>query len=516
MLSSQAANFRPQEAASQRELVAALTEGRVKGIPGPTTRIDTHLSHVFLSADLAFKLKRAVRLPFVDFEELEARRTACEAELTANQPLAGPLYVAVKSVTRTADGNFSFDGDGQIVDWLVVMRRFEQGDQFDRLALAGKLTIGNVESAVDILIRSHEVAPANRQRGYAADYQQVIDELRQTEAGGSQCLGLNDNSPILFARLAAELTRVSNTIEQRREYGMVKRGHGDLHLRNICLFNGNPTPFDALEFNEELATTDVIYDLAFLLMDLRRLGLLAHANAAMNRYWDGAGESESALVLVPFFMSLRAAVRMAVAIVAGELGEAHAYRSLGLELLKGERPVVVAIGGLSGTGKSTVAKSIASQLPGPAGARLLRTDVLRKSKHSLNGETGERIYSSERRGKVYEELERRVSVSTMAGASVVADATFSEGKTRDGIARAATGAAFYAFWLTAPLSVRLVRVSRRVGDVSDADVKVAASQQEPQHLPSTWRFVNADRPLESICADILAGLARGRLDAQTS
>jgi predicted kinase len=194
---------------------------------------------------------------------------------------------------------------------------------------------------------------------------------------------------------------------------------------------------------------------------------------------------------------------MSVAVEAGDLAEAQVYRALGLELLKSGRPVLLAVGGLSGTGKSAVAKSVAPRLPGPAGARLLRTDVLRKLRPPAE-EVGERIYTAEQRARVYEELMRRVSAAIHAGASVVADATFSEGATRDEIARAAKGASFQAFWLTAPLSVRLDRVSRRVGDVSDADVKVAARQEEPQNLSTPWRLVDADRPVELVAKDVLA------------
>jgi predicted kinase len=244
-------------------------------------------------------------------------------------------------------------------------------------------------------------------------------------------------------------------------------------------------------------------------MDLRRVGLSTHANAAMNRYWDGADESDSALVLLPFFMALRSAVRMSVAVESGKLDEAQTYRSLGHDLMKGAKPVLVAVGGLSGSGKSAVAKAIASRLPGPAGARVLRTDVLRKLQTSLRlGEKApEQMYEPQERAKVYEQLTRRATDAVRAHASVVADATFSEGVARDEIAKAANGASFHAFWLAAPLSVRLARVSSRVGDVSDADVNVAARQTEPHDLSRTWNVVDADRPVEAIAAEILDAIA---------
>lgn len=499
------------ESEKQEALVAAFTAGSVVGAPYPIIRVDTHLSHVFLAGDLAFKLKRAVRLPFADFESCEARRVACEAELAVNASLAGSLYLDVRPVTRATDGGFCIGGGGKVIDWVVAMRRFDQSDQFDQLARAGKLTHALIEGAVDVVAGAHTAAPANLLVGHSADYRHVIQGLRQTEEHGAARLGLHAASPLLFERLDFELTHVSELIERRRRQGRVRRGHGDLHLRNICLFQGDPTPFDALEFDARLATTDVIYDVAFLLMDLRRIGLAAHANAAMNRYWDIANEHETALALIPFFMALRAAVRMAVAVEAGELTEAKTYRALSLDLLERRRPVVLAIGGLSGVGKSAVAKAVAPRLPGPAGARLLRTDILRKRRANLrlDEKAGEKIYAPERRAEVYREMATRAAAALHAGASVLADATFQDGPTRDLIASAAQGARFHAYWLEAPLSVRITRVSSRLGDASDASATVAAAQQEPRDLPALWRRVDATRPVDMVVADILRDLALG-------
>ena len=499
----------PKQAESQRELVTAFTAGLVAGAPAPITRIDTHLSHVFLTGEVALKLKRALRLPFVDFESRDARRAACEAELVVNRPLAGRLYLDVRPVTRSAQGGFQIGGAGPVVDWIVAMRRFDQAQQFDRLARAGALTQDNVEGAVDRLVEAHAAASPNREAGHAADYRNVIHGLRKTEEHGAAKLGLQAESPILFGRLDVELTNVSALIEERSQEGKVRRGHGDLHLRNICLFEGRPTLFDALEFDSRLATTDVIHDLAFLLMDLRRVGLAGHANAAMNRYWDATGESETALKLLPFFMALRSAVRMAVAMEAGDLSEAQGYRALALRLIDRRPPMLLAIAGLSGSGKSAVAKALAPHLPAPAGARLLRTDMLRKRRANFppDKEAGEDTYSVEQRLKVYREMTERAAAAVNAGASAVVDATFLIDSTRDLILDAARGVRFHAYWLDVPLAVRVARVSKRIGDVSDADIAVAAAQEEPRSLSGPWRRVNADRPLDEIVAEIARDLA---------
>jgi aminoglycoside phosphotransferase family enzyme/predicted kinase len=491
---------------AQERLVAAFAEGRVLGATGPIERVDTHLSHVFLCGDRAFKMKRAVRLPFVDFSTLAARQKACEAEV-AVQAMARELYIGAFPVSRDADG-FHIDGAGDVVDWVVVMRRFDRSQQFDRLAAKGVLTRAAVEEAAEAIANVHNESPAHRNAGYPIYYRSVIEGLRRTEADGARKLGLLPGSPQIFDSLEVELARVSSLIEDRREEGKVRRGHGDLHLRNLCLYQGRALAFDALEFDEAMATTDVLYDLAFLLMDLRRVGLDEHANAAMNRYWDVAEEDECALGLLGFFSSLRAAVRMAIAVEAGDLDEAQAYRELGLSLLQRTRPRLVAMGGLSGTGKSAVARSLAPRMSGPAGARLLRSDVLRKNKKglALHDKAPAESYTMSQRANVYRALASSAAKASCAGASVVVDASFLVESGHALIKQAAGSAPLKGYWLDAPLDVRLARISGRKGDASDADVAVAAAQIAPSALPSWWRRVDADRPASAVVDEIVADL----------
>jgi uncharacterized protein len=263
-----------------------------------------------------------------------------------------------------------------------------------------------------------------------------------------------------------------------------------------------------------MATIDVLYDLAFLLMDLRRVGLRAHANAVLNRYWDASGEDEQGLELLPFFAALRAAVRMAVAVEAADLGEGEAYRALGLKLLARGPPVLMAVGGLSGTGKSALATAAAPLLPGPAGARLLRSDVVRKRQLGLAPEqrADAEAYAPERSEEVYRELTERAAAAVGAGASAVADATFRSPAAREAIASAAGRARVFAYWLEAPLELRLARVSGRVLDASDADAAVAAAQRTPDDVGPPWRRLDAGRSVENMVADIVADLAAAAVE----
>ena len=488
----------------QDDLVAAFSEARVAGVPGPIERFDTHLSHVFLSGCRAFKLKRAVRLPFVDFSTVDQRRVACQAELDINRRLRSPLYVAVAPVIQVGDGSYRIGGEGDTVDWVVVMRRFDQSHQFDVMARKGALTVDLVERAAERIVDMHADAPATALAGHAADYRHVIEMLRRTELEAAESLGLEPGLPAPYDRLDRELARVDALIERRRAAGKVRRVHGDLHLRNICLFEGEPTPFDALEFDERMATTDVLYDLALLLMDLRRLDLPEHANAAMNRYWDAVGEDEEALQLLPFFTSLRAAVRMAVAVEAGRLEEAQKYREVAFQMLERKPPAMVAIGGLSGVGKSAVARAVAPLLAGPAGARVLRSDVLRKRSLGLKPQetAGAQAYAPAQRAGIYRKLTVHAKSAMAAGASVVADATFRVSTTREAIA-CVGGQNSFAFWLDAPLQVRLARIGRRSGDASDADAAVAMKQEEPGDLGAGWRRLDARRTVGELAADIM-------------
>lgn len=492
----------------QADVVEALQSGRATGSPGPLRRIDTHMSHVFLDADRVYKLKRRRRLPFADFTALDTRHRLCQAELAVNQALAPGLYDRVAAVARAADGAIRLDGGGAPLDYVVIMRRFPDGALLDEIALAGSLTAGHVVQAVAAIARFHLAQPPQREAGHAADLSRVLEGLRQTEAHAAGALGLSPGSEALFHGLAHALTRHGPLIEARRRAGWVRRGHGDLHLANLCLFEGQVTAFDALEFDPQLATSDVLYDIAFLLMDLRAKGLGVLANIAMNAYWDATGQDEAALALLPLFTALRATVRMAVAIEAGDLTKAAHYRHLAADLLRPAPARLIAIGGLSGTGKSTLAKALAPRLPGPCGARVLRSDVIRKA---LAGAAPDETlpveaYGPEARADIYHRLAQRAAIGLEAGAGVIADATFQEADARAEIEAAAGPHPFHGLWLEAPLETRLARVAARRADVSDAGPAVALAQQEPQALGPKWRRCLAEGPADALAERIAPDL----------
>ena len=268
--------------------------------------VTTHASLVFLAGDRAFKLKRAVRYPYLDFSTPERRLDACRTELELNRRTAPSLYLGVRTITREADGRLAFDGRGPLVDAVVEMRRFGQEHLFDAMAQKGALTPLLLTELARRIAAFHKSAAVSFEHGGAAGIAAVLD-INDRALRGTTLVG-TEVAKAFADSFRQALAAHSERLEARRKAGKVRRCHGDLILRNICLVDGEPTLFDCLEFDEALATIDVLYDLAFLLMDLWHRDQRRLANIVFNRYLDECDETDG-LPLVPFFMAIRAAVR---------------------------------------------------------------------------------------------------------------------------------------------------------------------------------------------------------------
>jgi aminoglycoside phosphotransferase family enzyme/predicted kinase len=488
----------------QREVIEFLSSPAAHGGQA-VERIETHASMVFLAGDRAYKLKRAVAYDYLDFSTPERRKAMCELELALNRRTAPAIYERVVPVTRQPSGALAIAGDGTPVDWLIVMRRFDQEGLLDRLAARERLPLEMMGPLATTIARMHAAADRCHTRGGAAAMAWVIDgNARDFASRPSLDAGLARQ---VTARARAALAAHMTLLDTRAARGFVRRCHGDLHLRNLVLLDGVPTPFDAVEFNDDIACIDVLYDLAFLLMDLWRRSLYEHANAVLNAYVGETDDIEG-LGLLPLFLSCRAAVRAKTGATSAALARdpgkrseleqvAAGYLTLAHRLLDAPSPRLIAVGGLSGTGKTTLARSLAPHIGAVPGALVLRSDEVRKHQAgvpalvALPAET----YTPDASTRVYNALADLARRGTAAGCTVIVDAVFDRAADRTAIEHVAAqaGVPFTGLWLEAPTDLCVQRVEQRTGDASDANAAVVRLQAGRDPGPLHWARVNAAR-----------------------
>ena len=457
----------------------------------PVKRVDTANAVVFLAGADVYKAKRAVKFPFMDLSTLDRRREACEAEIAINRASAPQIYLSTLPITRRGQ-TFALGGDGEIVEWAVHMRRFDENATLDRIADRGGVSDAIIDKLALVIRRMHARAPL-RDAAHAAHALETY--IEQNRAAFAERPDLFDPPPVRKltddSRLA--FAKVRSLLLKRGEGGFVRRCHGDLHLRNVVLLEGQPTLFDAVEFSDEIATGDVLYDLAFLLMDLEERGLRAAANRLFNRYL--ASEPPEALTglnALPLFLSLRAAIRAKVEAANAERlkGEKHdetralarRYFDCAVRFLASAPPRLVAVGGLSGVGKSALGCALAPEIGRAPGALWLRSDVERKVMFGIE-ETVHlpaSAYTNDVTRGVYERLIVKARTALRAGQSVLIDATFAAAAERSAAVGLAAEASvpFAGLFLDAPLATRLERIGSRRADASDADADVARRQVE--------------------------------------
>ncbi|WP_170149671.1 AAA family ATPase [Rhodoplanes roseus] len=507
----------------QAEVLAFLADPATHG-GAPVVRIDTHAAAVFLAGDHALKIKRAVRFPFLDFSTLDRRRAACEAEIRCNQPFAPQLYEGVVAITRGPDQTLTLGGAGTPVEWAVRMRRFDETRTLDRLADAGAIEARLADALGRVVAQAHARAPVVDAAPWIAALGDYIAQDADAFAARPD-LFEPEQAALLTAQARETLSRRRPLLVARGRAGLVRRGHGDLHLGNIALIEGRPVPFDALEFDETVASGDVLYDLAFLLMDFWERDLRAAANVVLDRWLAETGRPEDldGLAALPLFLSLRAAIRAKVTaakpVRAGDEAvrdaAAQKYFRLACALIVPPSPVLVAIGGLSGTGKSAAARALAPDLRPAPGAVVLRSDVLRKTLAGVDehARLPASAYTEEATARVYAELVAHAARALAAGHSVVADAVFARPRERAAIADAArsAGVPFAGVFLAADLATRMARVGGRTGDASDADAAVAQHQEGYDLGPLDWSPIDASGTPAETMARLRAALVSSGL-----
>jgi uncharacterized protein len=497
-------------------------------------RIDTHISAVFLAGNRAYKLKKPVDFGYLDFTGLEKRRQACIHELELNRRTAPDIYLRVVAVRQVGDG-FALDaGVGPIVEWLLEMVRFDQADVLSTKASTSTLRRETIEDLARLLNGFHQSAEVRRDAGGQSRFVQILTSSAENFAPFRTSVYPPNLVEQLNRQARAELERVGPLLDARRQAGWVRHCHGDLHLDNVVLIDGAAVPFDCIEFNDDFARIDILYDLAFLLMDLcfrekNNDHLSGFANAALNAYLQASPIEEidqlvDALRALPLFMSTRAGVRSHVNARTWENAESEArkadalslavsYAEFALGLLKPFKPALFAVGGLSGAGKTTVAKGLAPQLGGPLGAVHLRTDVLRKKMAgvALDSRLPSSAYSQAASDAVYAEMLNLAVIALSAGQSVICDAVFSKPQERSQIEQVAreAGLPFVGIWLEAPSRALEARVLERIKagkDASDATVDVVRQQLSYDLGPMTWMSVESEGTKEVVlarCAEAL-------------
>ncbi len=495
--------------ALQQEVFAFLGDPATHG-GAPVRRIDTHAAAVFLAGARALKVKRAVHYCFLDFTTLERRRAACAAELEVNHRLAPMIYRGVTPITRGADGKLMLGGDGAPLEWAVEMRRFDEHLTLDHLAAAGRIDAALADALGRAVAAAHQEGAPQPSPVTPAEWIAALARYVEEQHDGFAA------HPDLFACAAVERlaeqgraahARVKPLLVRRGEQGFIRRIHGDLHLGNIVLLEGRPVLFDAIEFSPLIATGDVLYDVGFLVMDLIKSSLAPLGRVVLDRYLVETRRIENldALAALPLFMSVRAQIRANVSAArralappgqqAADAEDARAYFALAQELIAPPAPALVAVGGLSGTGKTALAQALAPRLAPVPGALVLRSDVVRKALFGV-AET-ERLpaeaYEPAATARVYARLAELAGRATTAGHSVVVDAVFAGPEEREAIAAVAraTGVSFAGLFLTTDLATRVARVSARAADASDADAAVARRQEDYVLGDLTWASIDA-------------------------
>ncbi len=490
---------------------AAFLKGETWGFAGaPVEHVETHAAHVFLAGNRAFKIKKPVKLPYLDFSDIAKRRKVLEDELQINRAFAPGLYLQVIEVRGEP---------------VLVMRRFP-----DHALLSWKIAHGGIDAALAeklaaMIAASHVVAP-RRETGGSDIMTGLGAQLSKAFIDSTDLF--EPSQTLEFHALYEEaLKRMRPLLNSRGEQGLVRRCHGDMHSGNIIAEDGQPMLFDAIEFSEKIATIDVLYDLAFLLMDLWSHDEKVAANIVMNRYLNlrRAEEDLSGLSLLPIFLSTRAGVRALVtADLVHELPVESSLRQRGQALdsfresisyLKPGPPGLICVGGLSGSGKSTLAARLAPHVGAAPGALHVRSDVERKILAGVN-ETARlppESYSRQASTAAYSACFARAEAALSAGHSVVLDAVFAHDSERSIAASLAAKhrAAFHGFWLDAPADVLKSRVSQRTGDASDATADVVERQLGYNLGRLDWPRIDA----AGTPADTL-GRVRERLPSQSS
>ncbi len=471
--------------ASLPELIQALHNPQRYPHPAKHVHLlETHISWLLLAGRYAYKIKKPVNFGFLDFSDLAKRRHYCEEEIRLNRRLAPGIYLDVVSIG--GESGHPVFGAEHAYEYAVKMRRFSTRKTLDALLQRGELKAAHIDSLAETVARFHAALPAadaNRDFGSADKILlPAMENFHQLAALLPESAG--ENLTALRQVCAAEFCRCQALFEQRREQGMVRECHGDLHLGNIVLLRGKPTPFDGIEFNPRLRWIDVISDVAFLLMDLRYRGRADLAYRFLDAYLQNTGDYSGVGVL-GFYLAYRAMVRAKVSALrasqgeAAAMGECQGYLALAGRILAERRPALLITHGLPGCGKTTVSQWVLESF----GAIRFRSDVERKrlfglsARQSSQAQAGSGIYTQDATETTYRHLREQSRQMLQSGLPVIVDAAFLKRRERQQFRALAEemGVPFAILDIHADDSLLRHRLDRRQlerRDASEAGVEV--------------------------------------------
>ncbi len=472
----------------QERLVAALEDDSAYPHLVSSLRVvETHISWVILTGLFAYKIKKAVDLGFLDFSTLAKRKRFCEAELRLNRRWAPDLYLGLVPVTGPAERP-RIGGDGPVLEYALKLRQFPQDAQLDRQLDSGRLSQSDMGELAETIATLHDSAPRvefpGGDRALALVRVPMLENFDVVEAA----TGL-----AVVARIRAwtesSVEELADQLAGRHREGFVRDCHGDLHLANLVRLSAGIVPFDGIEFSRELREIDVINDIAFLAMDLFSRARQDLGAAFVNRYLECSGDYAGMSTFGLYFVyrcltrakvaAIRSAERDAARDRDEDLDTLKHYLAVAIRWVDRPRPVLVAMLGFSGSGKTWLSERLLARLP----AIRLRTDIERRRLAGAGqvdpggSLPGSGRYSRQARAAVYRQVFERAGTLLRAGFNVIIDAAFLEREARDGVASlAAEQGVDYLFVETvateAVLEERLKRRQAQEKDASEADVSV--------------------------------------------
>lgn len=510
---------------SQEEVIKALSNPKLYPSKWGVKKVEMTQSHIavlFFAGDYAFKLKRAILLPDgTDFSTPAKRRLACVQEMRRSTVYAPHLVLGVKSVRRLSNGRICIGGKaGQEIDTILVMRRIKHESILGNIVPSESFDRFQVMDLAEKLADLHQKAKTFHTKWGVESVQATILQAEQTLS----CFSLFNRSQLnkLMKKSLEWLEKNSHLIALRQKAGHVRKCHGDLLLSNIAYEDGKFLFFSPIEYSEKLDSIDTLYDLAFLLMDFEMRGMRRLENMLFNYYMSYMNDM-GGFPLLKLYQAMRAAIRAGVCakkstIATGKektqaLGQAKSYFELACHYMKEYQPVLIACGGLSGSGKSRVARELGGWMNPAPGAVILRDDVVKKH---INGckitqhfdpvcdtPAVERI--------VYEVLRQQAQTALKSGACVIVDALFYDEKERQAIEELAKqmNVPFVGLWMDAPLEVRIKRViarQRNVSNVTQQDEVEKQTNLETGHI--TWHKINTDQTRQETVDEAVALLRK--------